>query len=43
MNQQSSKKNKEAIQEAILEMIQIDLLKINEWLVDPSLRFPTTI
>ena len=36
MNQQSSRKNKEATQEATQEMSQIDLLKINEWLVNLS-------
>jgi hypothetical protein len=43
MNQQSSRKNKEATQEAIQEMSQIDLLKINEWLVNPSLQFQATV
>jgi hypothetical protein len=42
MNQQSSRKNKEATQASIQEMSQIDLLKINEWLVDPSSRFHAT-
>jgi hypothetical protein len=39
MSQESSRKNKESIQASILEMSQIDLLKINEWLVDPSSQF----
>jgi hypothetical protein len=43
MNQQSSKKNKEATQVAIQEMSQIDFLKINEWLVNPSSQFQVTV
>ena len=43
MNQQSSIKNKEATQVAIQEMSQIDLLKINEWLVNPSSHFQATV
>jgi hypothetical protein len=36
MNQHNSKKNKEETLAAIREMSQIDLLKINKWLVNPS-------
>ena len=36
MNQQSSRKNKENTHVNIQEMRHIDLLKINEWLVNPS-------
>jgi hypothetical protein len=36
MNQQNSKKSKEETLVAIKEMSQIDLLKINKWLVIPS-------
>jgi hypothetical protein len=43
MNQQSSRKNKENTQEAIQEMSQIDFLKINEWLVNPSSQFQVTV
>jgi hypothetical protein len=43
MNQQSSKKNKEATQVAIQEMNQFDFLKINEWLVSPSSQFQVTV
>jgi hypothetical protein len=43
MNQQSSRKNKENIQSAIQQMNQIDLLKINELLVNPSLQYQITV
>ena len=43
MKQQSSRKNKEDTQTTIQEMSQIDLLKINEWLVNPSSQFQGTI
>jgi hypothetical protein len=36
MNQHNSRKNKEETLAAIREMSQIDLLKINKWLVNPS-------
>jgi hypothetical protein len=36
MNQHNSRKNKEETVTAIQEMRQIDLLKINKWLVNPS-------
>jgi hypothetical protein len=36
MNQQKSRKSKEENLAAIQEMSQIDLLKINKWLVKPS-------
>jgi hypothetical protein len=36
MNQHNYRKNKEETLAAIQEMSQIDLLKINKWLVDPS-------
>ena len=39
MNQQSSKKNKENIYSSIQQMNHIDLLKINELLVNPSLQY----
>jgi hypothetical protein len=38
MNQQNSLKRKEETLEAIQKMSQIDLLKINKWLVNPSLQ-----
>jgi hypothetical protein len=38
-NQHNSKKNKEETLAAIREMSQIDLLKINKWLVNPSSQF----
>ena len=43
MNQQNSRKNKEATQASIQEMRQIDLLKINKWLVSPSSQFQATV
>jgi hypothetical protein len=43
MNQQSSRKNKENIQSAIQQMNQIDFLKINELLVNPSLHYQITV
>jgi hypothetical protein len=43
INQQSSRKNKETTQAAIQEMIQIHLLKINEWLVNPSSLYQVTV
>jgi hypothetical protein len=43
MNQQSSRKNKENIQSTIQQMNQIDLLKINELLVNPSLQYQVTV
>jgi hypothetical protein len=39
MNQQNSRKSKEETLAAIQEMSQIDLLKINKWLVNPSSQF----
>jgi hypothetical protein len=39
MNQQNSRKNKEETLASIQEMRQIDLLKINKWLVNPSSQF----
>jgi hypothetical protein len=39
MNQQISRKRKESTQVAIQEMSHIDLLKINEWLVNPNSHF----
>jgi len=39
MNQKNSRKRKEETLEAIQEMSQIYLLKINKWLVDPSSQF----
>jgi hypothetical protein len=43
MNQQNSRKRKEETLAAIQEMSQIDLLKINRWLVNPSSQFQATI
>ena len=43
MNQQSSKKNKENIQSAIQQMDQIDLIKINKLLVNPSSQYQVTV
>jgi hypothetical protein len=43
MNQQIYTKNKENTQATIQEMSQIDLLKINEWLVNQSSQFQATI
>ena len=43
MNQQSSRKNKENTQAVIREMSHIDLLKINEWLVNPSSQYQVTV
>jgi hypothetical protein len=42
MNQQNSRKSKEETLTAIQEMSQIDLLKINKWLVNPSSQFQAT-
>jgi hypothetical protein len=42
MNQHNSRKNKEETLEAIQEMSQVDLLKINKWLVNPSSQFQAT-
>jgi hypothetical protein len=39
MNQHNSRKRKEETLAAIQEMSQIDLLKINKWLVNPSSQF----
>jgi hypothetical protein len=39
MNQQNSRKRKEETMVNIQEMIQIDLLKINKWLVNPTSQF----
>jgi predicted nucleic acid-binding Zn-ribbon protein len=39
MNQHNSRKSKEETLAAIQEMSQIDLLKINKWLVNPSSQF----
>jgi hypothetical protein len=43
MNQQNSRKSKEETLAAIQEMSQIDLLKINKWLVNPSSQFQATV
>jgi hypothetical protein len=43
MNQQNSRKNKEETLAAIQGMSQIDLLKINKWLVNPSSQFQATV
>jgi hypothetical protein len=43
MNQQNSRKNKEETLTAIQGMSQIDLLKINKWLVHPSSQFQATV
>ena len=43
MNQQSFRRNKENTQASIQEMSQIDLLKINEWLVNPSSLYQVTV
>jgi hypothetical protein len=42
MNQQNSIKSKEETLAAIQKMSQIDLLKINKWLVNPSLQLQAT-
>jgi hypothetical protein len=42
MNQQNSRKRKEETLTTIQEMSQIDLLKINKWLVNPSSQFQAT-
>jgi hypothetical protein len=42
MNQHSFKKSKEENLAAIQEMSQVDLLKINKWLGNPSLQFQDT-
>jgi hypothetical protein len=39
MNQHNSRKSKEETLAAIQEMSQIDLVKINKWLVNPSSQF----
>jgi hypothetical protein len=39
MNQQNSRKRKEETLATIQEMSQIDILKINKWLVNPSSQF----
>jgi hypothetical protein len=43
MNQQNSRKNKEETLAAIQGMSQIDILKINKWLVHPSSQFQATV
>ena len=43
MNQKNFRKNKEETLETIQGMSQIDLLKINKWLVHPSSQFQATI
>jgi hypothetical protein len=42
MNQQNSRKSKEETLTTIQEMSQIDLLKINKWLVSPSSQLQAT-
>ena len=42
MNQEISRKNKENIQSTIQQMNQINLLKISELLVNPSLQYQVT-
>jgi hypothetical protein len=39
MNQQISRKKKENTQEAIQQMRKIDLLKINEWFINPISQY----
>jgi predicted RNase H-like nuclease (RuvC/YqgF family) len=41
MNQHNSRKRREETLEDIQEMIQIDLLKINKWLVNLTSQFQT--
>jgi len=43
MNQQSYIKSKEDTQVSVQEMSYIDLLKINEWLVNPISQFQDTV
>jgi hypothetical protein len=43
MNQQRFIKNKEDTQVSIQEMSHIDLLKINEWFINPSSQFQVTV
>ena len=43
INQQKSRKNKEDTHVVIQEMSQIDLLKINEWFVNPSSLYQVTV
>jgi len=42
MNQQNSRKSKEETLTTIQEMSQIDLLKINKWLVSPRSQLQAT-
>jgi hypothetical protein len=42
MNHQNSIKSKEETLAAIQKMSQVDLLKINKWLVNPSLQLQST-